>query len=40
MPKYNNPRKAWRYPDDFKSKTVQLTLLRDIRIKEVARIYA
>lgn len=37
MPKYNNPRKTWRYPDDFKSKAVQLTLLRDIRVKEVAR---
>jgi len=37
MPKYNNPRKTWRYPDDFKSKAVQLTLLRDVRVKEVAR---
>lgn len=37
MPKYNNPRKTWRYPDEFKSKAVQLTLLRGIRVKEVAR---
>ncbi len=38
MPKYNNLRKTWRYPDEFKSKAVQLTLLRDIRVKEVAKI--
>jgi transposase len=37
MPKYNNPRKTWRYPDEFKSKAVQLTLLPDISVKEVAR---
>lgn len=36
MPKYNNPRKTWRYPDEFKSKAVQLTLLSGIRVKEVA----
>ena len=37
MPKYNNPRKTWRYPDDFKSKAVQLSLLSGIRVKEVAK---
>ena len=37
MPKYNNPRKTWRYPDDFKSKAVQLSLLSGVRVKEVAR---
>lgn len=36
MPKYNNPRKTWRYPDEFKSKAVQLSLLSGIRVKEVA----
>lgn len=37
MPKYNNPRKIWRYPDGFKSKAVQLSLIRGIRVKEVAK---
>ena len=37
MPKYNNPRKTWHYPDEFKSKAVQLSLLNGIRVKEVAK---
>ena len=37
MPKYNNPRKIGRYPDEFKSKAVQLSLLSGISVKEVAK---
>lgn len=34
MPRYNNPRKTWRYSNEFKS--VQLSELDGIQIKEVA----
>jgi len=37
MPKYNNPRKTWLYPNDFKVKAVQLSLLNDVQVKEVAK---
>jgi len=36
MPKYNQPRKTWRYTNEFKAKAVELTYLEDIRIKDVA----
>ncbi|MET0001858.1 MAG: transposase, partial [Candidatus Thiodiazotropha lotti] len=36
MPKYNNPRKTWRYINEFKAKAVQLTYLDDVQIKKVA----
>lgn len=36
MPKYNNPRKTWRYTNEFKAKAVQLTYLDGVQIKRVA----
>ena len=36
MPKYNNPRKTWHYPNEFKVKAVQLSLLEDVQVKDVA----
>jgi len=36
MPRYNQPRKTWRYTNEFKAKAVELTYLEDIRIKDVA----
>ena len=37
MPKYNNPRKTWLYPNEFKVKAVQLSLLNDVQVKDVAK---
>jgi transposase len=37
MPRYNNPRKTWRYTNEFKAKAVQLTYLDGIQIKQVAK---
>jgi len=36
MPRYNQPRKTWRYTNEFKVKAVELTHLEDIKIKDVA----
>ena len=36
MPKYNQPRKTWRYTNEFKTKAVQLSLLPSIQVQEVA----
>jgi transposase len=36
MPRYNQPRKTWRYTNEFKAKAVELTNLDDIKIKDVA----
>jgi len=36
MPRYNNSRKTWRYTEEFKAKAVQLSLLDNIQVKEVA----
>ena len=36
MPKYNNPRKTWRYTNEFKAKAVQLSHLKGVQIKQVA----
>ena len=36
MPRYNQPRKTWRYSNEFKAKAVELTYLEDIKIKDVA----
>ena len=36
MPRYTQPRKTWRYTDEFKAKAVELTYLEDIKIKDVA----
>ena len=34
MPRYNNPRKTWRYTNEFKVKAVQLTYLDGVQIKK------
>jgi len=36
MPKYINPRRTWVYPKEFKLKAVKLTLLTDIKVKDIA----
>jgi len=36
MPRCNQPRKTWRYDEEFKVKAVQLSLLDGIQVKEVA----
>lgn len=36
MPRYNQPRKTWRYTGEFKAKAVQLSLLYGVQVKEVA----
>ena len=36
MPKYNNPRKTWRYSNDFKISAVKMSYQPDIRSKQVA----
>ena len=36
MPRYNQPRKTWRYTNEFKAKAVELTYLEDIKVKDVA----
>ncbi len=36
MPKYTKPRKTWHYSNEFKVKAVQLSLIDDVQVKEVA----
>ena len=36
MPWYKNPRKAWRYSDEFKIKAVEMSLQDGIQIQHVA----
>ena len=36
MPKYNNPRRTWKYTNDFKVNAVQLSFTVGITIKSVA----
>jgi transposase len=36
VPRYTQPRKTWRYTDEFKAKAVELTYIEDIKIKDVA----
>ena len=36
MPRYNQPRKTWRYTGEFKAKAVQLSLLDGVQVKEFA----
>ena len=36
MPKYNQPRKTWKYPKDFKVKAVKLSYQDDIQVQQVA----
>ena len=37
MPRYNQPRKTWRYTEEFKSKAVQLSLLEGVQVQAVAK---
>lgn len=37
MPKSNQPRKTWRYTEEFKAKAVQLSLMEGVEVQEVAR---
>lgn len=36
MPKYNQPRKTWKYTKDFKIKAVKLSYQEGIQVKQVA----
>lgn len=36
MPKYNQPRKTWKYTKDFKIKAVKLSYQDGIQVKQVA----
>lgn len=36
MPRYTQPRKTWRYTNEFKAKAVQLSLLEGVQVQEVA----
>ena len=36
MPRYSQPRKTWQYSNEFKAKAVQLSLLKDVKSKDVA----
>ncbi len=36
MPRYTKPRKTWHYLNEFKVKAVQLSLLDNVQVKEVA----
>jgi transposase len=36
MPKYKQPRKTWQYSNEFKVKAVQLSLLYNVQVKDVA----
>lgn len=36
MPRYNNPRKTWRYTDEFKTGAVQLSLQPGVQVQQVA----
>ncbi|WP_369162754.1 IS3 family transposase [Candidatus Thiodiazotropha sp. LNASS1] len=36
MPRYNQPRKTWKYTKDFKVKAVKLSYQPDIQVKQVA----
>jgi transposase len=36
VPRYNNPRKTWRYSADFKVKAVELSLQDGLQVQQVA----
>ena len=38
MPKVHNPRKTWKYSNEFKVKAVQLSLQDGVQVQEVAKI--
>ena len=37
MPKVNNPRRTWKYKNEFKGKAVQLSLQEGVQVKEVSQ---
>ena len=37
MPKVNNPRRTWKYENEFKVKAVQLSLEEGVQVKDVAQ---
>ncbi len=37
MPKYINPRKTWKYSNEFKAKAVQLSLFKNTQVKTIAK---
>lgn len=36
MPRYRNPKKTWRYSDEFKIKAVSLSLQEGLQVQQVA----
>ena len=36
MPKYTDPKKTWRYSNEFKVKAAQLSLIDKLQVKQVA----
>lgn len=36
MPKYNNPRRTWKYTDEFKYKAVRLSYMEGVMVKDVS----
>lgn len=36
MPKYNSPRKTWRYADEFKIRAVEISYQEGIQVQQVA----
>ena len=37
MPRYNNPKKTYRYSKEFKTKAVQLSKLKGVQVQEIAQ---
>lgn len=37
MPRYTQPRRTWRYTNEFKVKAVELSHLDDVKVQEVAK---
>lgn len=37
MPRYNNPKRTYRYTSEFKAKAVQLSLMEGVEVQEVAK---
>lgn len=37
MPRYTQPRRTWRYSNEFKAKAVELSFLDDVKIQDVAK---
>ena len=37
MPRYNNPKKTYRYTQEFKTKAVELSKLKGVQVQEIAQ---